>query len=226
MSAQEEERTRVARELHDDISQRMTFLAIDLAGLRQALPASETGVQEQAQGLYDAVIELARDVRGISHGMHSSKIDLLGLAMAAGNLCKEFSSHRDLHIEYVQKDVPTRLPQGVAVSVFRVLQEALSNVVKHSGARHCRVTLEGATDVLHLEVIDDGRGFDGAAMSGKHGVGLLSMQERLKLVNGNVVIDSKVGAGAAVRAYVPLGPEAVAYRVSLITDQELPSKTA
>jgi signal transduction histidine kinase len=209
MHAQEQERARVARELHDDVSQRMTFVAMDLVRLRQTLSESETDAQGQAQSLYDAVIELARDVQGISHRMHSSKIDLLGIAAAAGNLCKEVSSHQDLQIRYVQENVPTRLPEGVAISVYRVLQEALSNAVKHSGARHCKVTLQGLTDALTLEVIDDGRGFDAAAMWRAHGLGLIGMQERLKLVDGDVVIESKVGAGTAVHASVPLRPDPV-----------------
>jgi len=114
------------------------------------------------------------------------------------------SSHQELQIEYVHNNVPAKLPEGVAISVFRVLQEALSNAGKHSGARHCTVTLQGSADALKLEVIDDGHGFDAAAMRKKRGLGLISMEERLKLVNGELVVESNVGAGTAVRGSVPL----------------------
>ena len=204
MGAQEQERSRVARELHDDVSQRMTFLTMEVGRLRRTLPASETAAQGQVQEVYDAVIELARDVQGISRRLHSSTIDLLGLAAAAGNLCQEVSRHQALQIEYVEDNVPASLPEGVAISVFRVLQEALSNVVKHSGARHCKVTLQGLTDALQLEVIDDGRGFDAAATRSEHGLGLISMRERLKLVDGELVVEPNIGAGTAVRGSVPL----------------------
>jgi signal transduction histidine kinase len=225
MNAQEQERTRVARELHDDVSQRMTFLAIDLARLREMLPAGATDAQGQAQGLSDALIALGRDIQGISHRLHSSKVDLVGLSAAAGSFCKEVSSRHDLTIEYIDENVPTRLPEGVAINLFRVLQEALSNAVKHSGARHCRVTLRGSADALNLEVTDDGRGFDGDAAVKGHGLGLISMQERLKLVNGDVVTESKVGAGTAVRASVPLRPAPMteAQAVSSSADGAVPS---
>jgi signal transduction histidine kinase len=206
MEAQEQERARIARELHDDVSQRMTFLAIDLAQLRAALPP-DAAAQEHAQSLHDALIALGRDIQEISHRMHSSKIELMGLAAAADHFCRDVSSHHDLKIEYLQADVPRQLPDGVAISVFRVLQEAVANAVKHSGARHCTVTLRGFADALNLEVIDDGCGFDTKAAAHGHGLGLISMQERLKLVRGNVVIESRVGAGTVVRASVPL-PEA------------------
>ena len=204
MDAQEQERTRVARELHDDISQRITFLAMDLAQLRKTLSSAEAAAQGQAQVLHDAVIELSRDVQGISRRLHSSRIDLLGLAAAAEDLCTEISSHKGPQIEYIQEDVPSSLPEGVAICVFRVLQEALSNAVKHSDAGHCRVKLQGSAEALNFEVVDDGRGFDAAAMSPQHGLGLISMQERLKLVHGTLVIDSKVGTGTAVRGTVPV----------------------
>lgn len=227
MGAQEEERTRVARELHDDIGQRMTFLAMDLGRLRQTLPASDAHGQRQAQGLYDAVIELARDVHGISHRLHSSRIDLLGLGVAADDLCKEVSSRQGLPIEYIQHDVPTSLPEDVAIGVFRVLQEALSNAVKHSGASRCTVTLNGLPDALSLQVKDDGRGFDAAAVRRQPGLGLISMQERLNLVKGDLVVESKPGVGTTVFVSVPLQrhPDTNVHTVSASVERAAPSIT-
>jgi two-component system sensor histidine kinase UhpB len=100
--------------------------------------------------------------------------------------------------------MPAKLPDGVAISLFRVLQEALSNVVKHSGARQCRVTLSGSPDAVTLEVADDGRGFDAGGSANGRGLGLISMEERLKLVDGEVRIESSPHGGTTVRATVPL----------------------
>ena len=208
IDAHEQERTRLARELHDDVSQRMSSLAMDVGRLRQTLPAEATGAHAQVVTLLDAVVAVGRDIQGISHRLHSSKIGYLGLAAAAGSFCRETASRHNLNIEYTHENVPTDLPEGVAISLFRVLQEALSNAVKHSGANRCTVTLRAIDGELRLEVIDDGHGFGvDAALKGQ-GLGLVSMQERLKLVKGSVVIESKPGGGTVVRARVPVQPPA------------------
>jgi signal transduction histidine kinase len=204
MHAQEEERRHIARELHDDLGQRMSLLAFDAAQLRATL-SDDAHAQGHARGLHEAVIALGRDVQAISHRLHSSKIDVLGLPVAAESFCRELASRHALRVEYAHEDVPAPLPDGAAISLFRVLQEALTNAVKHSRAERCRVLLRGTDGELTLEVTDDGRGFDAAAALNGHGLGLISMQERLKLVNGEVVIESKAGAGTTVRATVPLG---------------------
>ena len=204
MEAQEQERTHVARELHDDVSQRMSFLAMDLARLPEAISANAADARAQAQSLYDAVVALGRDVQGISHRLHSSNIDRLGLAIAAHGFCANVSSRHDLQVEYVDESVPSRLPYDVAISLFRVLQEAVSNTLKHAAARHCRVVLRASADAVNLQVVDDGRGFDTDAVRKGQGLGLISMQERLKLVNGTVAIESTVGGGTVVLARVPL----------------------
>jgi signal transduction histidine kinase len=204
MEAQEQERTRVARELHDDVSQRLSFLAMDLARLAKASSASAADTRAQAQSLYDAVVALGRDVQGISHRLHSSNVDRLGLAVAARGFCTDVASRHDLDLQYVDEGVPGCLPDGVAIGLFRVLQEALSNTLKHAGARHCRVVLRGSEDAVHLQVVDDGRGFETDAVRKGPGLGLISMRERLKLVNGTVTIESTVGSGTVVLARVPL----------------------
>jgi signal transduction histidine kinase len=204
LHAQEEERTRLARELHDDIGQRMAFLAIDLERLRQALPNNAAAALERADGMHDTVVALGLDIQGISHRLHSSKIEYLGLAAAAASFCREVSSRHALAVSFVHENVPATLAEGIAISLFRVLQEAVSNAVKHAGAQHCRVALRGTADALHLEVVDDGRGFDVDEARSGHGLGLISMQERLKLVNGDVAIESRAGSGTTVRARVPL----------------------
>ena len=204
ITAQEQERTRLARELHDDVGQRMAIIGMELTELDKMLPSGAEAAHAKVRGVDDIVAALARDVRGISHKLHSSKLEYLGLAIAAGGFCKEISSHHRAAIEYVHENVPTDLDETVAISLFRVLQEALSNALKHSGAQHFRVMLQGSDGQITLQVIDDGRGFDvPAALSGQ-GLGLIGMQERLRLVSGEVVVDSAPGAGTTVRASAPL----------------------
>jgi signal transduction histidine kinase len=228
METQEQERTRVARELHDDVSQRMTFMTIDLARLRGMLPHDAAEAREQVQGLYDAILALGRDITRISHRLHASTADVVGLSAAASILCKEVSSHHDLEVECVHENVPGQLPEGVAIGLFRVLQEALSNAAKHAGARRCKVTLRGLPDALILEVSDDGRGFDAGAAPQSQRLGLVTMQERLKLLDGDLEIESRLGAGTRVRAHVPLQPDPVpnGQAVSSSADRSVPSTTA
>jgi len=204
MEAHEQERTRLARELHDDVSQRMTLLALELDQLRNALPDGADDAQAQISALNNSIARLGKDLQAISHRLHSSKLEYLGIATAAGSFCKELAGQRGVKIDYVHENVPVHLPEGVAINLFRVLQEALSNAVKHSGARNYRVVLRRIGDELTLEVADDGRGFDVRAALMGHGLGLVSMQERLSLVNGEVHIDSKPGAGTTVRVSVSL----------------------
>jgi signal transduction histidine kinase len=204
MEVQEQERTRIARDLHDDVSQRMSFLAMDAARVRAMLADGAAEVSGALGALYDDLITLGRDVQAISRRLHTSKVEYLGLAAAAGSLCRETASRHGIEVDYVHERVPSPLADGVAISLFRVLQEALTNLVKHSGARRCRVTLRGSPDALTLEVADDGRGFDTATAMKGHGLGLTSMRERLKLVGGEIAVESAAGRGTTVRASVPL----------------------
>lgn len=208
IQAQEQERSRVARELHDDVCQRMVLLAIDLQQFGDTLPESVAQARGQVKGLCEQVRTLGRDVNEISHRLHSSKLGVLGLAAAAATFCEEIASRHHLGVEFVHNNVPAQLPDGVAINLFRVLQEALSNATKHSGASKYQVSLEGTNDGVQLEVVDDGCGFDVAVAMATSGLGLMSMQERLRLVNGEVSFESTPGAGTKVRAWVPWRPDA------------------
>ena len=207
IKAHEEERSRLARELHDDLCQRMTVLALDLQHASQTIPEAAGGVRTELHRLHEQMTMLGRDLNDVSHRLHSSKLDLLGLAAAAATFCKETSSHHGVSIQFVHQDVPPQLPDGVAINLFRVLQEAVSNAVKHSGASWYRVSLRRDGDDVELEVIDNGHGFDVAAALAASGLGLVSMQERLRLVNGEVTVESTPGKGTIVRALAPLRPE-------------------
>ena len=204
MEAQEQERSRLARELHDDVCQQMAMLTLGLSRLGEHLPESEPAARREAHNLSQDARALGEQLNGISHRLHSSKLDLLGLAAAAGTFCKEVSSQHGVTVEFSHERVPATLPDDVAINLFRVLQEALSNAVKHSGASSYTVALRGEADQLRLEVRDDGRGFDPRVAMAASGLGLVSMQERLRLVYGTVSIESTPGAGTTVRAVVPL----------------------
>ena len=219
MEAQEQERSRLARELHDDVCQRMAVFALNLDRLVEEIPESETDARGQLRDLFEEVKALARHVNGISHRLHSSKLEFLGLSAAAGTFCREISTHHEVTVEFVHDNVPSTLRDGVAINLFRVLQEALSNAVKHSGASRFYVLLRGTETELLLEVRDEGRGFDPAAAMATSGLGLVSMQERLRLVNGEVTLESRPGAGTTVRAVVPLRPHVAASVQSVGDDQ-------
>lgn len=204
MDAQEKERSRIARELHDDVCQQLTMFALNLNRLNDTIPASATDARRQVKDLFEELRGLTRHVNGISHQLHPSTLEALGLVTAARMFCEEIGSRHGVSVEFVDEHVPAPLPDGVAINAFRVLQEAMSNAVKHSHASRYRVSLRGTDGQLQLEVSDDGRGFDPAAA--QSGLGLITMQERLGLVHGNVVIESRQGSGTRIVATVPLVP--------------------
>ena len=203
VEAEERERNRVARELHDDIGQQLVTLSLDIARLRGMLPA-QSDARALTTTLRDQVLTLARGIQGISRRLHSPKIDIMGLAGAAGSLCEELTAQHHVDICYSHEGVPSDLPCDVALHFYRVLQEALANAIKHSGARHHTVTLRGTTEGLQLDIVDDGCGFDVAGALEKPGLGLVSMKDRLNIVNGGVVIESAIGRGTRIRALVSL----------------------
>jgi signal transduction histidine kinase len=206
MEAQEHERTRIARELHDDIGQRVALLTIDLDRLAQALPHESTDVRGHVAELGRRAVDLEKDVQAMSHRLHSSKLELLGIALAVAGFCRELAEQQRVVIDFTSEAIPEELRPDISLAVFRVLQEALTNAVKHAGVQRFQVRLRGTGNAIELEVSDAGVGFDPhTAMSGR-GLGLISMTERLHLVGGELHIDSRPGAGTRVRARVPLDP--------------------
>jgi PAS domain S-box-containing protein len=220
IEAQEQERSRLARELHDDINQQLALLAVNLETLKESLP---TGAVESARQLDEAgekVMNLGKDIQALSHGLHSSKLELLGLTRAAASFCKELSTRQGVEISFHSQNVPRELPNEVALSLFRVLQESLQNAIKHSGARHFQVSLRCAANELELTVKDSGIGFEPEEAFKGHGLGLTSMQERLRLVDGQLAIDSKPQHGTTVRACVRLRDTAQAAQVEWLRVKE------
>lgn len=204
IEAEERERVWIARELHDDFNQRMALVGVNLDHLQHALSDSEIVARRHVLQVQQQISDLATDIQALSHHLHSSKLELLGLAAAANGLCRELSQEHGLSIDIHCDAVPKGLPQHVAVTLFRVLQEALQNVLKHSGSAQVDVVLTGTPDGIELSVRDSGIGFDPKLAMKGTGLGLVSMQERLKLIRGEFAISSQVNRGTAIQARVPL----------------------
>lgn len=194
IEAHEEERTWIARELHDDINQRIAMMAVQLDQGAQHPPNSQVEVTEQILHVRQDLSDLGKDVQALSHRLHSSKLEYLGIVAAAKGFCKELSEQHNVEIDFSHMGIPRSLPKEISLCLFRVLQEALQNAVKHSGEQHFKVELQGTSSELQLTVNDLGVGFDQQAAFDRHGLGLISMRERLQLVGGEFSIKSKRGA--------------------------------
>lgn len=201
--SQEEERSRIGRELHDDFNQQLAILSIELQQLGQKVPARQHALRERVQKLWTRAQEISADVHRLSYQLHPFKLDHLGVASAMKSLCNELSGHEGLIVEFQQEGFPANLPGDVTLCVFRIAQESLRNVIKHSGARFARVYLGTNDDAVRLSVSDNGCGFDPDSPTAKQGLGLISMRERLRLVGGVISIRSERGRGTQIDALVP-----------------------
>jgi PAS domain S-box-containing protein len=203
--AQEEERARVARELHDDLSQRMALTSIRLEQFEQGMPDVSSSARQQLHDIAEVVREVTSDIHNLSHQLHPSKLDTLGLVGAVWGLCKELSKQHNLQIKFVHDDVPGQMiPKDVTLCLFRIVQEALRNVVKHSGAMEAKLELSSHADEIDLCISDPGQGFDPQSVKGEAGLGLISMRERLRLVGGHLSVESEPSHGTLIRAQIPL----------------------
>jgi PAS domain S-box-containing protein len=202
IEVQDQERRFVARELHDDIIQRISLLAFNLKSLEQNLPLSRAVLQEKLAGEYAQVSELASDIDALSRRLHSATLQRLGLTKAAAIFCREFSQREKLQVEFSTDGTLEEIPDAISLCLHRVLQEALHNAAKHSGVKQIAVQLYEKAGEIYLIVSDKGKGFDlESAMRGQ-GLGLTSMQERVRLIGGTIVIDSKPLAGTTIRVRV------------------------
>jgi PAS domain S-box-containing protein len=202
VEAQEQERARIARELHDDINQRLSMLAVELEQLQD----NSAEVRSRVQELRKQTIEISNDVQALSHDLHSSKLEYLGVVAAIKSWYKEFGKRQKLEIDF-RSDVSSACSPGIGLALFRVLQEAVHNAAKHSGVSQLGVQLHEESNQIHLIVTDLGRGFDvEAALQGK-GLGLTSIRERIRLLNGTVAIDSKPMGGTTIHVRVPFKSE-------------------
>ncbi|MCU1300636.1 MAG: domain S-box protein [Candidatus Sulfotelmatobacter sp.] len=203
IEAHEEERTWIARELHDDINQRIALLSVELEQWSQSLPQTEGEVRYHMAHLRQRLFDLGKDIQALSHRLHSSKLDYLGIASAANSFCRELSEQQKVEIDFKHAGIPRSLPKEISLCLFRVLQESLQNATKHSGVRHFNVDLYGTSEEIQLTVTDLGVGFDPQDAVNRRGLGLISMRERLQLVSGELSIKSQPGRGTTLVARVP-----------------------
>ncbi len=203
-TSQEEERRRVARELHDDINQQLALLTMELEHCYQRLPEDPAGVRERLDALRTRTTQLSDEVRNISHRLHPSILDDLGLPYALKALAEEFGQREGMVATFTRRNVPSSLPKEIAGALYRIAQEALRNVAKHAGRTHAKIALEGSEESIRLEVTDLGEGFDLEESRG--GLGLLSMEERAGLIRGRFQVRSALGKGTTVTVDVPLPP--------------------
>jgi len=204
IEAQESERARVARDLHDDIGQRLALLAVALEQVTELQPDSSREALSCLHALQKQTAEIITDVQALSHELHPPRLLHLGVVAAIRGFCDELSRQKNVATDFSYENVPEHVPPDVSLCLFRVLQEALHNAVRHSQVRHFDVYLRGTGDAVHLTIRDEGIGFDVDAAYQGLGLGLTSMKERLKLVNGELFIESHSTRGTTILARAPV----------------------
>jgi PAS domain S-box-containing protein len=202
--AQEEERRRLARELHDDLSQRLAFLAIETGKWEKKADVVPPAIMDGLRMLHEQLVTLATDVHALSHQLHSSILDDLGLVDALRTECDTVMQRDAVTVSFEALDVPATLTREVRLCLYRILQEGLRNVVKHAHAKRIEVALHRVDDHLELAIHDTGVGFVPDQIRGKAGLGLASMAERVRLVHGIFTLVSQPDYGTTIRVRVPL----------------------
>ncbi len=203
IDAQERERARLARELHDDLSQSLAILSIQLQSLR-AKSDDAKELNKQVDKLTDQIERLSSDLHRISHELHPSKLSQLGLESALRGFCREVKAAHGLKIGFNAVNVPVSLPNDISLCLYRIAQEALHNVVKHSGASIANIAIELKDGVIRLAVSDNGNGFDPSGVKGKESLGLISMDERIRAVGGKLTVQSVIGSGSKIEGQISL----------------------
>jgi PAS domain S-box-containing protein len=201
IEAQEQERSRIGRELHDDINQRLAMLAVELQQLQET---SDDPLR--IQELRKEIAGISNDVQALSHDLHSSKLEYLGVVAGIKSWCREFAERQKIEID-CRTETSRVVPLEIGLPLLRVLQEAVQNAIKHSGVRRVEVELWEDCSEIHLAISDLGRGFDVEAAKHDKGLGLTSMQERVRLVNGSISIESKPMGGTSIHVRVPFGAQ-------------------
>jgi signal transduction histidine kinase len=204
MEAEERERNRIAIALHEDIGQRLALLAIAIEQLKNKLPNQAVELVDRTDKVWKQTLEILTDVNASAHELYSPRMEYLGIAAVMKSFSKEFGKRKQVEIDFGSDGLAGLVPRDISICLFRVLQEALHNGVKHSGAQKFEVRLWGAGDNVYLTVSDSGVGFEMGPASTGRGLGLIRMEERLRLVQGTLSVDSQPGRGTSVHARVPL----------------------
>jgi PAS domain S-box-containing protein len=205
MLTQEEERKRISRELHDDVNQKIAALAIAISKLRKELPESADIVRDQLTDLQRRTTTLSEDVRRLSHQLHPAALEHAGLVAALQSHCAEFSSREGIEVTLTIRDTTEMIPLDMALCLYRVTQESLRNIAKHAGTHEARVTLATAEEGIHLSIADTGAGFDPGQVKRKGGLGLVSMEERVRLLRGSLQIKTQPDGGTELHVHLPFG---------------------
>jgi PAS domain S-box-containing protein len=200
--AQEDERSRIGRELHDHVSQRLGILAINIDQLRMD-PSTPTAIAPALDNLREQTSDITKDIHNLSHRLHSTMLDHLGVIPALQRLVDECSERYAIPIVFTHTPLPTLVPSDVALCLFRVAEEGLANIAKHSAASAARVEVTADTRGIHLRIADQGVGFDPNRLDTQPGLGFVSMRERLRLVRGTVRVHSVPAQGTTVEVWVP-----------------------
>jgi two-component system CheB/CheR fusion protein len=203
LSAQEEERARVARELHDDISQKLATLNLEAESVLRKDPESPGKLRSEMTRLFHRLRGILRDVEQTAYRLHPSSLDHLGLSVALKSYCADFGKQNGIAMSCTERNMPRMIPPRLGLTIYRVAQEALRNVVKHSGARRAMVSVAGKNDAIVLTVKDYGRGFD-ASRSKKRGLGLISMEERVRQAGGEFSLRTTPGTGVRIDVHIPI----------------------
>jgi signal transduction histidine kinase len=204
---QEDERSRLARELHDDIVQRLAVFAIDIGQLEKELTDQPAPVQEKIGEMKKGMVKISGDVHNLSRRLHPSILDDLGLIKAVESECANFSRREGAEIVFDHENIPTDMPKDISLSLYRIIQEGLRNISKHACADHISVSLTGLDHDVLLTIQDDGIGFDPVEVKQKTGLGLSSIRERVRLIQGNHSINSQPGKGTQITVRAPLMKE-------------------
>jgi len=204
LEAQEQERRRIGRELHDDINQRLALLSVEIQRLKELSPVAAGELRSRMDELGKGTSEISAVVQSLSHELHSSKLEYLGLVSAMESFCREFGGKHRVEIDFSSEGILSDVPPKVSLCLFRVMQEGLQNALKHSGVRLFEVKLHGSSAEIHLTVRDLGAGFDPELIKDTQGLGLISMRERVRLLKGTISITSRPQSGTEINVRVPL----------------------
>jgi signal transduction histidine kinase len=202
VKAQEEERRRISRELHDDLTQRLAGLAMNLGGLAAEQPTSSK-LKRQLRAFQSGVAHAAEVARHVAYQLHPSELDDLGVVAALQALCEDFGRREKILVKFTNTGLPDRLNREIASCLYKVTQESLRNISKHANTKQVSVILEGTGDRIRLRVVDTGVGFSIESLGTTVGLGIQSMRERVRLVNGSLIIRSQPGQGTEIIAEVP-----------------------
>jgi signal transduction histidine kinase len=204
LEAQEQERARIGRELHDDINQRLALLSVEINRMKEISPITYGELRSQMDELAKRTSEISTGVQSLSHELHSSRLEYLGLVSAVKGFCKEFGDKHKVGIDFSSEGIPSSVAPEASLCLFRVMQEGLQNALKHSGVKLFEVKLFGSPTEIRLTVRDSGVGFDPELTKDTQGLGLISMRERVRLVKGTISITSKPQCGTEINVRVPL----------------------